>query len=62
MVGHRLEMQLHLILAVVGRILLSITEKPECEKAFHMFHVVSSFFFIAWLALLLHFAVLCLLV
>lgn len=47
MVGHRLEMQLRLILVVVGRILLSITEKPECEKAFHMFHVVSIFFFIA---------------
>lgn len=52
MVGHRLELQLHLVLVVVGRILLSTTEKPVCEKAFHMFHVVSNFFFIAQLDLL----------
>lgn len=64
MVGHGLELQLHLILViVVWRILLSTIEKPVCEKVFHsVFQLVSSFIFITWLDLLLHFNILCLLV
>lgn len=64
MVGHGLELQLHLILVIaVWRILLFTTEKPVCEKVFHsVFQLVSSFIFITWLDLLLHFNILCLLV
>lgn len=54
MVGHRLELQLCLILLMVWRILLAATEKPVCKKAFHMVHAFSSSFFVAYFDLLLH--------